>query len=76
MKMADIKHEIISSFGVLSTTSSGWTKELNLVSWNNGAPKYDIRQWLPNHSSMGKGISLSLEEAKELKRLLDKCLPE
>ena len=33
--MADIKFEIKSSLGVLSTSPSGWTTELNLVSWND-----------------------------------------
>lgn len=73
--MNEIKFEIIESFGVLSTTPSGWTKELNLVSWNGGEPKYDIRQWDPEHTKMGKGISLSREEAQELMQLLGKWLP-
>ena len=74
--MQEVNYVIIDSFGVLSTSSSGWTKELNLVSWNNGAPKYDIRQWSPDHSKMGKGISLSREEAEKLKRLLEEWLPQ
>lgn len=73
--MNEVKFEIIESFGVLSTTPSGWTKELNLVSWNGGEPKYDIRQWDPEHTKMGKGISLSREEAQELMQLLGKWLP-
>lgn len=72
--MQKVDYVIIDSFGVLSTASSGWTKELNLVSWNGGAPKYDIRQWSPDHSSMGKGISLSRAEAEELKKLLTEWL--
>lgn len=71
-----IKFEIIESFGTLSTTPSGWTKELNLISWNGGEPKYDIRQWAPDHAKMGKGVSLSREEAEELKNLLTKWLPK
>lgn len=74
--MEDLKYEIIENFGVLSTTPSGWTKELNLISWNGGEPKYDIRQWAPDHSKMGKGVSLSREEAEELKNLLTKWLPK
>ena len=73
---ANIKYEIIESFGILSTTQSGWTKELNLISWNGGEPKYDIRQWAPEHAKMGKGVSLSREEAEELKKLLVKWLPK
>ena len=74
--MEKVEFEIIESFGVLSTTPSGWTKELNLVSWNGAEPKFDVRQWSPDHSRMGKGISLSREEAEELKKLLTKWLPK
>ena len=64
--MADFQYEIVEELGVLSTSAKGWTKELNKVSWNGGAPKYDIRDWDPNHEKMGKGITLSEEEAKQL----------
>ncbi len=74
--MEEVKYEIMESFGVLSTSPSGWTKELNLISWNGGEPKYDVRQWAPDHSKMGKGVSLSREEAEELKKLLIKWLPK
>ena len=74
--MDDIKFEIVESFGVISSTPSGWTKELNLITWNDGDPKYDMRQWSPDHSKMGKGISLSREEAQELMELLNKWLPK
>lgn len=68
--MADIKYEIIEEIGVLSESVKGWTKELNLVSWNGGIPKYDIRDWAPGHEKMGKGVTLTEEEAKKLKELL------
>ena len=76
MPTGDIKYEIMQTFGSLSQPSKAWTKELNLISWNGGEPKYDIRQWAPEHMRMGKGISLSREEAVELKRLLEECLGE
>ena len=69
--MAEIKYEIIKKIGVLSTSAKGWTKELNLVSWNERAPKYDLRDWAPEHEKMGKGVTLSEEELKALKGLLD-----
>lgn len=68
--MADIKYEIIKELGVLSESNKGWKKELNLISWNGAAPKYDIRDWAPNHEKMGKGITLTTEEAKALLKLL------
>lgn len=68
--MSDIKYEIIEKLGILSESTKGWTKELNLISWNGGTPKYDIRDWSPDHEKMGKGITLTDEEAKKLKKLL------
>lgn len=69
--MADIKYEITEEIGILSESSKGWTKELNLISWNDREPKYDIREWAPDHEKMGKGVTLSIEEVKSLKVLLN-----
>lgn len=35
-KMAEIKFEIKETIRVLSESAKGWSKELNLVSWNAG----------------------------------------
>ena len=67
--MAEIKWKIVQTFGVLSERS-GWTRELSLVSWNEREPKFDIRDWSPDKSKMGKGITLTLEEITALKELL------
>ena len=68
--MADIKFEITEHIGVLSEGSKGWTKEINRVSWNDRDPKIDIREWSPDHTKMGKGITLTDEEAQKLIELL------
>jgi hypothetical protein len=68
--MADIKFEIIKKIGVLSKSESGWAKELNLISWNDREPKYDIRDWSPDGEKMGKGVTLTEEELKALRELL------
>jgi hypothetical protein len=68
--MADIKFEIMEHIGTIAETARGWTKELNLVSWNGAAPKFDLRDWAPDHSKMGKGITLTSEELKGLKNML------
>jgi len=57
--MADIKFDIIKKLGILSTSEKGWKKELNLISWNDREPKYDIREWSPDGQQMGKGVTLS-----------------
>ena len=70
--MPDFKYEIVKKIGVLSESPKGWTKELNLVSWNERDPKYDIREWDPDHEKMGKGVTLSEDEMNELLRLMSK----
>ena len=69
--MAEIKYEIKENIGVLSESAKGWAKELNLVSWNDKEPKYDLREWDPTHEKMGKGITLSVEELKKLMEILN-----
>lgn len=62
----DIQVEITRHIAVLSESSKGWKKEVNLVSWNGQAPKYDIRSWSPDHAKMSKGTTLTKEEAQKL----------
>lgn len=69
--MPDIKYEIVRKVGVLSKAGSGWTKELNLISWNDREPKYDIRDWSADGSKMGKGVTLTREELAALRDLLN-----
>ena len=69
--MADIKYDIIQEIGVLSENSKGWRKEINLISWNGAEPKYDIRDWSPEHEKMGKGTTLTKDEARKLKEILN-----
>lgn len=70
--MAEIKYEVVEHIGVLSESTKGWKKELNRISWNCNAPKYDIREWAPNREKMGKGVTLSEEEMRVLVQLLNK----
>ncbi|OIJ13594.1 hypothetical protein BKP37_09935 [Anaerobacillus alkalilacustris] len=70
--MAEIKYEIIETFGKVSENAKGWKKELNLISWNDRQPKYDLRDWDSDYKKMGKGITLSKEELLELKGILNK----
>lgn len=69
--MADIKFEIEKEIGKISESSKGWTKELNLISWNGKEAKYDLRDWAPEHEKMGKGVTLSSDELNSLKELLN-----
>jgi hypothetical protein len=74
--MADITFDIVKHFGVISEEKSGWKKELNLVSWNGRTPKLDVRDWSPGHEKMGKGVTLTQEEATQLAQLLTASLAE
>lgn len=67
----ELKFEIINELGAISEGSKGWRKELNRISWNGGEPKYDIRDWAPNHERMGKGVTLTEYELRQLKELID-----
>ena len=69
--MDNIDYEIVMQIGLLSQSATGWTKEVNLISWNGRAPKYDIRDWAPGHQKMGKGVTLSREEMLALRDLLN-----
>ena len=70
--MSEIRYEIVQQFGLLSTSTSGWAKELNMISWNDREPKFDIRDWSPDHGKMGKGVTLTLDELLTLRDLLNR----
>ena len=59
--MSEIKYEIVKKIGVVSTAASGWAKEINLISWNDREPKYDIREWSADHEKKGKGVPCPLK---------------
>lgn len=69
--MAEFNYEIVKNLGSLSESSKGWRKELNLISWNEKEAKYDIREWSPDGSKMGKGVTLTKSEILSLRDLLN-----
>lgn len=70
--MKDIQYEVVKEIAVLSTSDSGYTKEINLISWNGKEPKYDIRSFSPNREKCGKGVTLTEAEAEKLLAALEK----
>ncbi|MBP2076792.1 YdbC family protein [Oceanobacillus polygoni] len=68
--MAELNYEIIETLAVISESPKGWTKELNVISWNGRPPKYDLRDWAPGKEKMGKGVTLTKEELVQLKEAL------
>ena len=71
IEMAEFKYEVTETLGTLSETGNGWAKELNLVSWSDRAPVYDLRTWTGNHERMGKGITMTKEEIVALRDILN-----
>ena len=67
MPKTEITYEIIEQIGILKENKSGWQREVNIVKWNNGKPKLDIRDWGPDHQKVGKGISLISRNTARLK---------
>lgn len=70
--MANIKFEIIEKIATISEGQKGWKRELNLISWNDREPKYDLRDWDENNEKMGKGLTLSKDEILQLKEILNR----
>ncbi len=68
--MSEFKFEVVENIGILSENAKGWRKELNLVSWSEREPKYDIREWNPDHTRMSKGVTFTEDEMKILLELL------
>lgn len=66
----EVHFEIVEPIGVLTTHSTGWSKELNLVKWNGGQPKYDIRDWSPDHAHMSRGVTLHEKEMRHIFELM------
>ena len=69
--MPEFKYEIVKSLGIVSQPNIVWIKELNLISWNNREPVFDLRTWDESHERMGKGITLTADDLKNLKVLLE-----
>ena len=70
--MSDIVYVIKKQLGIIETYPTGWRKELNLISWNDSTPKYDLRDWDPEHRYMSRGVTLTPDEAKCLYEILKK----
>ena len=72
----EVTFELREHIGVLEERNDGWKKEVNIVAWNGGAPKIDIRDWDPAHERMGRGITLFEETAEKLAETLTKRYSE
>ena len=66
IKKEEIVCRIIAHVGILSKDRSGWSKEVNIVSWNDGPARIDIRSWSPDHEKRSRGITLNGDEAQRL----------
>ncbi|MCI8645828.1 MAG: hypothetical protein HFE76_03295 [Firmicutes bacterium] len=67
----EIIFEITERIGVIKPYPTGWNRELNMVSWNNTAAKYDIRDWDPEHEHMSRGMTFHPDEMRKVMQLLE-----
>lgn len=70
-----VKWDVIEEIAVLNSSQSGWTKELNFVSWNGDDPKYDVRWWNPDKTLIGKGFTFTPKELELLKEIIETEIP-
>ena len=66
-----VEYEMVERIGVLTQYHTGWAKEINIVEWNKGPAKYDLRDWNPEHTRMSRGVTLYEDEAKKLAEALE-----
>ena len=72
----EISYEIVKKIGVINRYPTGWSKEINIVSWNEGPAKYDIRDWAPDHEHMSRGAALTEQELARLMNYVIEKTPE
>lgn len=76
LKQVDkVNYRIVRPLGVISENGN-ITTELNLISYNDYKPKLDLRKWEKKGEVkiMQRGLTLTTEEARELKKNLDEYL--
>ena len=69
----DVTFEIMEHIGVIDEVGGRdekWTKEINVVAWNGGKPKIDVRDWNESHERMSRGITLTEEQAMKMTKAL------
>ena len=67
--------EVIKKIALISGSETGYRKELNIMSWNEREPKYDLRNWSPEGIPL-RGVTLTEDEAKELQKVLNDMFTE
>lgn len=74
-RLQNFSYEVIKNCGIISETARQ-TKELNIIQYGDNDPKYDLRIWAkapeePTGKKMGKGLTLTSQEAYTLREILD-----
>lgn len=70
MENRDIVFEIVEKIGVVENYPTGWTKEINMVSWNGAPAKVDIRDWDKEHERMSRGVTLTEENMGKIMEMM------
>ena len=71
-KTKDVQFEIVEHIATIEEFGSGWTFEFNLVTWNGGEPKYDLRNWNEDHTKCSKGMTLFSNEMETIAKAYKK----
>ena len=66
----EVEFKLIEQLGIIDRHKTGWNREVNIVAWNGKQPKFDIRDWDPDHERMSRGITLHEREAIKLTEIL------
>lgn len=71
MSKNNFSYEVKKHIATLSQSENGnFTTEVNIISYNGASPKVDIRKWDRRSDKMLKGITLTDDEARQLKEAL------
>ena len=68
--MEKVEVNVVEHIATIAEYRSGYDLELNLISYNGYAPRYDLRRWDKMGNRMGKGITFTADEADEIVRAL------
>ena len=74
MASNDITYEIRRHLGVVDTSENGWRQEVNIVAWNGGKEKVDIRTWSPDHERMTRGLTMTSDQATKIADIIKSSL--
>jgi hypothetical protein len=67
----EVKYQLVDHIADIGEIDEkGWGKEVNVIIWGNAKkPVIDIRKWNRESDIMGKGVTLNLEDLKQIQKI-------